>query len=90
MNRTLRPLVALVIASLLGVGCSQAPADTDSASTVDDKSADKREQGVKFAKCIRENGVSDFPDPHASGELTIDATANGSSLDPSTAAFTQP
>ena len=33
------------------------------------------------------NGVSAFPDPNASGELTIDAIANGSSVDTSTAAF---
>jgi hypothetical protein len=36
---------------------------------------------------MRDNGVSAFPDPDASGELTIDAVANGSSLDTNTAAF---
>ena len=44
---------------------------------------------MKFAKCMRANGVREFPDPNASGELTIDGIANGSSLDPSTAAFKQ-
>ena len=38
---------------------------------------------------MRDNGVSAFPDPDASGELTIDGIANGSSLDPNTAAFEQ-
>jgi hypothetical protein len=38
---------------------------------------------------MRSNGVSRFPDPSASGKLTIDAVANGSSLDPSTPAFKQ-
>jgi hypothetical protein len=38
---------------------------------------------------MRSNGVSDFPDPGASGSFTIDAIANGSSLDTSTPAFTQ-
>ena len=42
---------------------------------------------MKFADCMRDNGVSAFPDPDASGELTIDAVANGSSLDTDTAAF---
>ena len=42
---------------------------------------------MKFAECMRENGVSEFPDPDASGELTIDGVVNGSSLDPSTAAW---
>ena len=27
---------------------------------------------MKFAECMRDNGVSEFPDPDASGELTID------------------
>ncbi len=47
------------------------------------------QQAVKFAECMRGNGVSDFPDPGASGKFTIDAVANGSSLDPSTPAFKQ-
>jgi hypothetical protein len=36
---------------------------------------------------MRWNGVSGFPDPTASGELTIDAIANGSSVDTSSAAW---
>ena len=44
---------------------------------------------MKFAECMRKNGVREFPDPDASGELTIDAIANGSSLDTNSAAFKQ-
>ena len=29
-------------------------------------------KAVKFAECMRDNGVSAFPDPDASGRLTID------------------
>ena len=39
-------------------------------------------QAVKFAQCMRDNGVSEFPDPDASGELTIDGVVNGSSINP--------
>jgi hypothetical protein len=46
-----------------------------------------RAKAVKFAECMRGNGVGAFPDPDASGALTIDAVANGSSLDTSSAAF---
>jgi hypothetical protein len=46
-----------------------------------------REQALRFAACMRDNGVKDFPDPDASGELTIDAIANGSSLDTNSAQF---
>jgi hypothetical protein len=48
-----------------------------------------RGQAVKFAECMRKNGVREFPDPDASGQLTIDAIANGSSLDTNSAAFKQ-
>jgi hypothetical protein len=44
---------------------------------------------VKFAECMRNNGVSKFPDPSASGDLTIDEIANGSSLDTSSPTFKQ-
>ena len=44
---------------------------------------------MKFTECMRDNGVSAFPDPDASGALTIDGVINGSSLDPSTAAWKQ-
>jgi hypothetical protein len=36
---------------------------------------------------MRDNGVSEFPDPDASGSLTIDGVVNGSSLDPSAPAW---
>jgi hypothetical protein len=48
-----------------------------------------RAKAVKFAECMRANGVDAFPDPDASGALTIDAVANGSSLDTDSAAFKQ-
>ena len=51
--------------------------------------ATTRATAVKFAECMRANGVRAFPDPDASGALTIDAVANGSSVDTSSAAFRQ-
>jgi hypothetical protein len=46
------------------------------------------QQAVKFSQCMRANGVPDFPDPDASGALTIEVV-NGTSLDPNSAAFRQ-
>jgi hypothetical protein len=86
VNRILRPLAALAITPLIGAGCSKALAHTDRASG--DTNA-TREQGLKFAACMRDNGVKEFPDPDASVQLTIDAIANGSSLDTNSAAFKQ-
>src|SRR5207253_8707416 len=48
-----------------------------------------RDKAVKFAECMRNNGIREFPDPDASGQLTIDGVLNGSSLDPRTAAWKQ-
>jgi hypothetical protein len=89
MTRRLRPLAALAMVALIGAGCSNKPADTGAGSSGGNTNAANREQAVKFAECMRDNGVKEFPDPDASGQLTIDAIANGSSLDTSTAAFKQ-
>ena len=88
MNTTLRPLAAFAIVALLSAGCSNALAGTGTGSSGGNDTTN-RNQAVKFAACMRANGVREFPDPNASGELTIDAVANGSSLDTSSAAFKQ-
>jgi hypothetical protein len=75
MTRKLRPLAALAVVALIGAGCSK------DESGAGNKNAEF-ESGVKFAECMRDNGVSDFPDPDPSGPLTIDGVVNGSSLDP--------
>ena len=91
MSRTPRPLAALVfvalaMAALISAGCSNAPAGTGSSSDGGNASA-AREQAVKFAECMRSNGVREFPDPDASGTLTIETVANGASIDTDSAAF---
>jgi hypothetical protein len=85
MTKTLRPLTAFAMLALLGAGCSNAapPIATSSSTTSD------HQQAVKFAECMRAKGVRDFPDPDASGTLTIDAIANGSSIDTNSATFKQ-
>ena len=88
MRRTLRPLAALAMVALLSAGCSNAAAQTGTASSGGSNTSN-RAQAVKFAQCMRKNGVRDFPDPDASGELTVDGIANGSSLDTNSAAFKQ-
>jgi hypothetical protein len=94
MRRKRRPLaaVALIAMVVLISACgSSAQTGTGSGSSGGggDSTATAHEKGVKFAECMRSNGVSEFPDPGASGKLTIDAIANGSSLDTSTPAFKQ-
>jgi len=101
MSRTRRPLAALamvaLISALSGCSSSNAPAATGpgtssgAAAATSTRSggsttATTHEQAVKFAECMRDHGVSAFPDPDASGSLTYGIKA-GSSLDPSTAAW---
>jgi hypothetical protein len=90
MNRARRPLGALgLIAMVALISACGSSAQTATGSSGVNNIAGNAQKAVKFAKCMRSNGVSQFPDPGASGKLTIDAVANGSSLDPSTPAFKQ-
>jgi hypothetical protein len=85
MSRKLGPLAALAVAALIGAGCSNA--SSENGSSGGNKNATNRDKAMKFAECMRDNGVSEFPDPDASGGLTIDGVLNGSSLDPSAPAW---
>ncbi len=84
MSRTRRSLAAVAMtamAALIGACGSSAPAGNNTAANA--------QKAVKFAECMRSNGVTEFPDPPASGNFTIDGIVNGSSLDPSSPAFKQ-
>ncbi len=87
MSKERWPLVALAMVATVALisGCGSGAA----AQTGANNSAADAGKAVKFAECMRKSGVSGFPDPSATGKLTIDAIANGSSLDTSTPAFTQ-
>jgi len=85
LTGTLRSLAALAVFALISAGCSNAPTGTGSTGNA----AANHEQAMKFSQCMRDNGVSAFPDPDASGSLTIDAVANGSLVDTKSATFQQ-
>ena len=89
MRRNLRSLAALALISAIGAGCgSDAPSETGAAGSTTGSGANgkltARGKAVEFAQCMRDNGVDEFPDPDASGGLTIDGVVNDSSLDTST------
>jgi hypothetical protein len=85
MTRTLWPLAAVAMLAVFAAGCSNGSADAGDSGG--NSAAATRAKAVKFAECMRANGVSAFPDPDASGELTIDGVVNGSSLDTSNPAW---
>ena len=91
MSRRRRPLAALALIAMVAMisACGSSAPAAHRQRRRRHPTATAHEKGVKFAECMRSNGVSEFPDPTASGKLTIDAVANGSSLDTSTPAFKQ-
>jgi hypothetical protein len=72
----LRTLAPLALVALIGAGCG------GNGGGGGNTNAATQEKAVRFAECMRENGISEFPDPDASGRLTIDGVVNGSSIDP--------
>jgi len=83
MSRKRWALATLAMVPLIGAGCGGN--DSSGGNTT----AANQGKAVKFAQCMRENGVTEFPDPDASGRLTVDGVINGSSIDPDAPAWTQ-
>jgi hypothetical protein len=88
-RRALAALAVIAMVALISACGSTAPPGTGAGSSGGSNTAANAQKAVKFAECMRSNGVSEFPDLGASGKLTIDAIANGSSLDTSTPTFKQ-
>jgi hypothetical protein len=88
MTRTRWPLIALSLIAAVALisACGSSGSSGAAGGSTTSANAGK---AVRFAKCMRKNGVNQFPDPPASGNFTIDAVANGSSLNTNTPAFTQ-
>jgi len=80
LTRTHRPpgaLVMAVIVAVIAAGCGGTPSSNGArtataahvSTTNRTRSLTAREKAVKFSECRRAHGVSDFPDPNASGEF---------------------
>jgi hypothetical protein len=78
---TVLALIAMVV--LISACGSSAPAGTSGG----DPTATAHAKAVKFAECIRSNGVSEFPDPNSSGQFAYGIPSQSSPLDPSSAAW---
>lgn len=71
-NRALRrrlPVLALGLVALLAAcgGGGSEGADGDGG----DEPVDRDSQAVAYSQCMRENGVTDFPDPDENGRLLV-------------------
>jgi len=60
----------LTIVALAGIVVAGCGSSSNSQSGTTASAADDHEQGVKFAECLRENGVPDFPDPDSKGDYS--------------------
>lgn len=71
---TRRPLVTLAMAALIGSGglsiAAQAGADPGGGG----RTPEQQEAALKFAQCVRDNGLPDFPDPATAQDPLIDTT----------------
>jgi hypothetical protein len=70
-----RLLAAVALVTLIGTGCSNAHADTGSGGgeNAGDQNAaaevTSNPERFELARCMRENGVEDFPDPDDNGVI---------------------
>ncbi|MDX3006576.1 hypothetical protein PWY87_33180 [Kribbella solani] len=76
-------LSAALLAGLLLAGCSDG-AEAGGASSPSATPSSDKDRGLAFAKCMRENGVKDFPDPGDDGSQVM---GKNSGIDPTSAAF---
>ncbi len=86
---TVSALLAIVLLATACAGGSNGPgvagqgaSSTPSASPSDDPG----DGGLGYAKCMRDHGISDYPDPGASGGIPI-RVQPGSDLDPNNPQF---
>ncbi len=84
-RRRRRPLAGLALIALTAV--ISACGSSASVGSGGNGTATDHAKAVKFSECMRANGVSEFPDPNASGTLTLDGVLNGSSLNPNAPAW---
>ncbi|WP_051342589.1 hypothetical protein [Pseudonocardia spinosispora] len=62
-----RLLATLALAALMSAGCSNAPAETPTPATT--PNPELTAKLTELARCMRDNGVKDFPDPGADGSI---------------------
>src|SRR5580700_5118609 len=71
MRRTLWPLTTLAMLAVIVAGCGDGSADRGNSNPTSggNSTGTTFEKAVKFAECMRANGVPDFPDPTPDGPL---------------------
>ena len=69
MNRRRRALTALALIAMVALISARGSSAPTPSGSGGNNTAANAQKAVKFAECMRSNGVSDFPDPNANGEF---------------------
>ncbi|MBV9799034.1 MAG: hypothetical protein JO039_13380, partial [Solirubrobacterales bacterium] len=75
-RRPLEALALIAVVALVSACGSSAPAGTRSASSSGNNTPSRRDKAVKFAECMRDDGVKNFPDP-ADAQPLVDSRGPG-------------
>ncbi|WP_461005595.1 hypothetical protein [Streptomyces capparidis] len=84
MARILPALAPLLLAGALLTGCSDDDSPSDGADAGGPSASGPASRSLAYARCMRENGVPQFPDPDEGGRLKL---GPGSGIDPKSQAF---
>jgi len=94
--RAMAALLSLLAVVLLVVACGGggkspgvAQIGSQTSTTTAARQGSDKDVALKFAQCMRQHGVADFPDPNSSGQIAIQASGGpgGSDLDPNSSTF---
>jgi hypothetical protein len=72
MNRSVLLAASAVALTLAAAGCGGS-GDANSGAKSGANANPNLEKAVKYAQCMRENGLTDFPDPDKNGKFMISA-----------------
>jgi len=72
-TRTIVQAAAIAVLALTAAGCGGSSGSSGSGGSKSSSSGTTLEQAVKYAQCMRENGVTNFPDPDNNGRFVIAA-----------------
>jgi hypothetical protein len=68
LSGSLRPLAALALVALFAAGCSSGSSTGTGSSASNNTNATSQSKSVRLAECMRDNGVTDFPDANTSSD----------------------
>ncbi|TMC02664.1 MAG: hypothetical protein E6J41_29590 [Chloroflexi bacterium] len=69
MNNSTRAIIAAAVLALLAVACGNGASSTRSGGSAAAGGSSSSQSALAFSRCMRTNGVPNYPDPDSSGAL---------------------